>query len=189
MKCWYMNGQLLSERTDEYTVTYYDDGAINSEQRKSDGVCIIYSRSGEWIAKTALDDKGLCVPGIDTTEFNERYMAKNYVTMLEDDIENLRYFNIWLMKKSAGSEITVFVQHKLSKIVGNLIRSNDLRVKYEGLNYADKYKLANLAALIRKQLKITNTPSQWNTKDGYGVHGYGFTISQRAERVLDSIKK
>lgn len=184
-KCWYTSGQLQSEWFDERRTTYYEDGTLKKKHDKNTGICVCYSHSGEWFAKITSDTLQYVVLDVGKTEFNEHYMENNYIGLLEDDIENICYFDLWLKMKCANVEQNGSIRKELIEIIGNLIRSNDLRVKYAGLNYAEQYKLSELASLIKKQLKHKVAPPKWFSENG--LHSYGWTIAERARKVLKNI--
>lgn len=186
-KCWYVNGQLRSEWNDDYRIIYYEDGTLKREHLKSTGVCVCYSHSGEWFAKITSDNLNSPKPDAETTEFNESYVKNNFVALLENDLQNFCYFNIWSQKMLTDAEEKGSDRKEITEIVGSLICSNDLRIKYEGLNLAEKYKLSELVPLIKKQLKVKDTPPTWSTENS--LHSYGLTISKRAANVLKNIKR
>jgi hypothetical protein len=139
---------------------------------------VFYGGDGEWAVKINTDDNYIVMDKNKMT-FNARYLEDNYMELLEDR-DFYQYFIIWLMD----------LEHiKKEEVICNMIKSNNLRVKYDGINLSAKYKIHNAIPSIRLEIDNDEIPPRIYDLRG-GARGIcAHTISQRAKIALAELEQ
>jgi hypothetical protein len=180
-KFWNAKGVLLEENTDETRKEWYASGKIKILFTKGKEY-IYYGESGKWVVKINAADvppyAKYVVTDKEKMTYNMSYIENNYMSLLQDD-DFYPYFIGWLEDKE---------DNKKKEAVCNMIKSNNLRLKYDGINLAVKYKIYDALPYIKLEINNGETPPIIYNLRGMPSISYGHTISQRAINALEKLE-
>ena len=173
---WNEEGVLLKEENAALTKEWFPSAKLKSEFVKKNEFTY-YGEDGEWAVKIKTQEDYVVHDKNEMT-FNESYISGRYMNLLQDH-DFYKYFIIWLDNLEAA---------KREEVICNMIRSDILWHKYDGINLASKYKVYQAVPCIKNEVGNHKTPPTMHDLDGYGSIGFGHTIAQRAEIALKSLK-
>ncbi|GHU33080.1 hypothetical protein FACS1894172_10900 [Spirochaetia bacterium] len=162
-KCWYPNGRLKSVFEKKKEFTYYgEDGefAVKIKASTSNG------------ADYVVLDKNIMT-------FNGSYINTHYMDLLQDR-DFYKYFIIWLDDLE---------KPKQEEVICNMIKSDILWHKYDGINLASQRKIHKAIPYIKLEIGNNEKPPDIRSVDGTSGLGFAHTIAQRSEIALKELKK
>ena len=174
---WNNEGILMLEETNEIKKEWYSNAKLKGLFTKKNEY-VFYGGDGEWAVKINTDDNYIVMDKNKMT-FNTRYLEDNYMELLEDH-DFYKYFIIWLMD----------LEHaKKEEVICNMIKSNNLSVKYDGINLSAKYKIHNAIPYIKLEIDNDEIPPPIYDLRGVSSLIYAHTISQRASIALKELEQ
>lgn len=182
-KEYYNDGVLKCEQTKEFYKMWYPSGALKQEFIFSQGYSTQYARDGAWIYRIVGNDLPLTLSR-DYLTINEDYVSRNYLELLTTDRRFMWYFLLWLPEKPETADNEV--PHWVSEVICNMINSDDLNVRDQGIILAREYFVKAAIPLLERESKCRKKP-QDIFEDNYNV-GYTFTIGKQAKISLQQLK-
>lgn len=180
------DGSLEYEETAEYQRQWDRSGRLRRDYTYANGFELRYSFDGTWYVKYLVEPGCTICRSRDSVIFNEEYLIEHYLDCLHEDYRGFRRdFETWLPKVPKDNE-PFKPSAKLSAIICGMIASDDLHIKYDGLNKAWQFRVMEAIPLIKKQLGNNATPCDISSSafGDWGLTSYGCTISNRARTAL-----
>lgn len=168
---WNADGVLLREANEEQDKKWYPSSKLKSVFIKKKEYTR-YDESGEWLVKIKSEYEYVVLSEKEMS-FNHVYIENHYMDLLQDH-DFYKYFIIWLHRLE---------RNKLAEAICNLIKSDILWHKYDGINLAKKYKIHEAIPYIKLELNNNEIPPSPDPNMGYGD-----TISGRARITLKEIE-
>jgi len=177
MQWWSEEGVLLKEENDDLVKHWYHNGKLKIVFEK--GVEYIYYGYDGIFAVKFKTNKSYVVLNKKEMTFNVPYIDIHYMDLLQDH-DFYKYFIIWL------SDLE---KRKQEEIICNMITSDILWHKYDGINLAVQYEICNAIPYIELEASNNKKPPDIRDIRGLPMTGFGNTIAERAEIALKNLKK
>ena len=185
MQEFYPDGSPKYDVTQDYRRSWYRSGGLKSEYEKDKGYETQFSEDGTWISKLYGKELPLTLSR-DYLEFNQQYVAENYLRLLEANRKFLWYFLLWLPEKPDEDDTDYKVQDWVADVICAMIGYKDLNIKNEGIILARDYRVISAIPLLEAESKCRKKPEDI-FQDDYNV-GYTFTIGKQAKISLQKLK-
>lgn len=197
----YQDGTLCREQTAEHLRLFYPAGRLKEETLYGEEAVslVFYGQDGAWAVRGrfpytfqrsyTLERSGLV--------FNEPYLLTHAAQLLEEShMDFQKYLTLWLPRWDRKKSRRLFgpwekeAPPQVRQVICGLIRSQDLAVKYAGINLAGTYHVTEAIPLLEKALSIRKTPPSHRSIESGGLTGvsYGHTIAQRAQIALAQLR-
>ena len=180
---WNEKGVLMLEENNNMCKEWYPNGSLKTELFKKKEQ-VYYRKDGEWVLKIKTKEDFVVLEKNNIT-FNNLYMEKHYMDLLQD-YDFYKYLIIWL------DDLDIVEREE---VICNMIKSNVLWIKYDGINLASvRYKIDKAIPYIK--LEINNHQKPPSVSSGINDVIFGFnslhfahTIAERARLALHELEK
>jgi hypothetical protein len=174
---WNKENVLILEENDECIKHWYHNGSLKSMLEKKKEY-IYYGCDGEFAVKINTKEDYFVMDKNKMT-FNMSYINKHYMDLLQDH-DFYGYFVIWL------SDLR---KNKQGEIICNMIKSDILWQKYDGIDLAVKYKIYDAIPYIKLETDNDEKPPDIRDVRSLPAISFGLTIAQRAKIALNDLEK
>jgi len=184
LQYFYPNGKIAKEETEDHCCEWFEDGSIRFRYDISDSYGMLYAKDGTWVAKITVENNHVEYRR-GKIEFNEEFVSKNYIKIMEDDVFSNDYISLWLPEppKTADYVPPFWVSEAICK----MIQSDNLYVKDSGIILSVNYIVLNAIPLLEKELRNKKKPD--DIIDCDRVLEYTRTIGKQASFSLNILKK
>ena len=172
--CWYKNGQMRFERSNDVRRSWDENGALREEYDSESKQCTFFTPDDTWYMRVRTENTRSIVLSPERITFNEEYLQEGFRQILEADIEILPKLLIWFNHRSASDQ---------ERITAELLRSENLQVKFEGLILVQRHRMTGLIPLVKEQRSIHVVPDKRDSL------WYTITVGKYARRVLRDLKQ
>lgn len=196
---WYdQRGALYEEKTAEHLRRFYPSGAMQEETLYGPEEAALTCRApdGTWTVRGRFPyvfEQSYALER-ERMRFHDEYIQSHAAELLETEptLWFWKYFILWLPKlpeKKGLFRKSPQTPPHVRQVTCDLILSENLHVKYHGINLAKRYHVTEAVPLLRQALSIQVNPGHYGTpKDGITA-SYGETVAQRAQAALRSLEE
>lgn len=172
------SGDLVSEKNDVHYLRYYAKEHLCEEKDYRALTAAVYDYEGTWLVKyrfRMLQGHMTCaIP--ESYEYNDERWRQCYVYILAEDYPYMHpHFIAWMRSGMISSE-------QRSGIICDLIRKDELHLKWDGIELAGYFNVTDAIPLLRKEISNMNMP------ESIGNIGYAVTVGEKAQKVLNRLK-
>lgn len=140
-----INGVIICDKTEYHYNEWYDDGAIKVSHRYIDNYAVRFAPNGKPLLKHLSNGDSYLTMDKAFIQFNNENMKEYSLTTLEKDyLYFYQYFKIWI---DSIEDLTY-----LTEIVCKMIISDNLEIKFNGMNFAANYMLQVTIPILQEQL-------------------------------------
>ena len=172
------SGELILEKNETHFLRYYAKDHLCEEKDYRTLTSTVYDFEGTWLVKYRLrmiqEHISCTIP--DSYEYNDERWKQYYVFILAEDYPYMHpHFVAWMRSGRISSE-------QRSGIICDLIRKDELHLKWDGIELAGYFNVTDAIPLLRKEISNMNTP------ESIGNIGYAVTVGGKAQKVLNRLK-